>query len=40
MLHKDDDNAVDGWNAEDYPRSVLSRRTNDEVKADSERMWR
>ena len=29
-----DDAAVDGWNPEDYPRSVLSGRTNDEVKAD------
>ena len=25
---------------EDYPRSALSGRTNDEVKADPERMWR
>jgi bifunctional non-homologous end joining protein LigD len=40
LLHKHDDFAVDGWNPEDHPRSVLSGRTNDEVKADPERMWR
>jgi len=31
LLHKHDDDAVTGWNPEDYPRSVKSRRTNDEV---------
>ncbi|HYY10206.1 MAG TPA: DNA polymerase ligase N-terminal domain-containing protein [Kineosporiaceae bacterium] len=40
LLHKHDDAAVDGWDAEDHPRSVLSGRTNDEVKANPERMWR
>src|SRR3954454_6019654 len=40
LLHKHDDFAVDGWDPEDHPRSVLSGRTNDEVKADPERMWR
>ncbi len=40
LLHKRDEFAVDGWNAEDYPRSVLSGRTNDEVKADPDWMWR
>jgi bifunctional non-homologous end joining protein LigD len=40
LLHKRDDFAVEGWNAEDHPRSVLSGRTNDEVKADPERLWR
>jgi bifunctional non-homologous end joining protein LigD len=40
MLHKNDDFAVPGWNAEDWPRSVLSGRTNDEVKADPDRLWR
>ncbi len=39
LLHKHDDDAVDGWDPEDYPRSVLSGRTNDEVKADPEREW-
>ncbi|MGH3398003.1 MAG: DNA polymerase ligase N-terminal domain-containing protein [Streptosporangiaceae bacterium] len=40
LLHKHDDDAVPGWNPEDYPQSVLSGRTSDEVKADPERMWR
>ena len=31
--------AVEGWTPEDHPRSVLSGRTNDEVRADPERMW-
>ena len=39
-MHKHDQYAVRGWDPEDYPRSVLSGRTNDEVKADPERMWR
>ena len=33
LLHKHDDDAVAGWDAEDHPRSVKSGRTNDEVKA-------
>lgn len=40
LLHKDDEYAVRGWNPEDHPRSVLSGRTNEEVRADPERMWR
>ena len=40
LLHKHDDFAVDGWDAEDHPESVLTGRTNDEVKADPDRMWR
>ncbi len=40
LLHKHDDFAVEGWDPEDHPRSVLSGRTNDEVKADPHRMWR
>jgi bifunctional non-homologous end joining protein LigD len=40
LLHKNDDHAVKGWDAEDHPQSVLSGRTNDEVKADPDRMWR
>ncbi len=39
LLHKHDQYAVKGWNPEDYPRSVLSGRTNDEVKANPDRMW-
>jgi bifunctional non-homologous end joining protein LigD len=40
LVHKRDEHAVDGWDAEDHPRSVLSGRTNEEVKADPDRMWR
>jgi bifunctional non-homologous end joining protein LigD len=40
LLHKDDDEAVRGWDPEDHPRSVLSGRTNDEVLADPDRVWR
>ncbi len=40
LLHKHDEFAAPGWDAEDHPRSVLSGRTNDEVLADPDRMWR
>src|SRR6185437_6106287 len=40
LLHKHDEYAVPGWDPEDYPASVLSGRTSDEVKADPERIWR
>jgi len=40
LLHKRDEYAVTGWDPEDHPKSVLSGRTNDEVKADPDRMWR
>ncbi|MEN1975461.1 non-homologous end-joining DNA ligase [Cellulomonas olei] len=40
LVHKHDDHAVRGWDAEDHPRSVVSGRTNDEVKADPDRLWR
>ena len=40
LLHKRDDHAVTGWNPEDHPRSVLSSRTNDEVKAQPDLLWR
>ena len=40
LVHKHDEHAVKGWDAEDHPRSVLSGRTNDEVKADPDRLWR
>ena len=39
LLHKRDDHAVPGWDPEEHPRSVLSGRTNDEVKAAPERAW-
>ena len=31
LIHKEDDDAVAGWDPEDHPRSVLSARTNDDV---------
>jgi bifunctional non-homologous end joining protein LigD len=40
LLHKRDEHAVDGWDPEDHPRSVLSGRTNEEVRADPDRVWR
>lgn len=40
LVHKHDEHAVTGWDAEDHPTSVLSGRTNDEVKADPDRLWR
>src|SRR4051794_16040634 len=40
LLHKRDEFAAAGWSAEDHPRSVLTGRTNDQVKADPDRMWR
>ncbi|HEX6151198.1 DNA polymerase ligase N-terminal domain-containing protein, partial [Nocardioides sp.] len=40
LLHKRDEHAVEDWDPEDHPRSVLSGRTNDEVQADPDRLWR
>ncbi|WP_101523282.1 DNA polymerase ligase N-terminal domain-containing protein [Nocardioides houyundeii] len=40
LLHKHDEHAVTGWDPEDHLRSVLSGRTNEEVKADPDRLWR
>jgi bifunctional non-homologous end joining protein LigD len=40
LFHKDDEYAVSSWDPEDHPRSVLSGRTNDQVKADPDRIWR
>ena len=39
MFHKKDDAAVEGWDPEDHPRSVLSGRTNDEVRDDPDATW-
>jgi bifunctional non-homologous end joining protein LigD len=39
LLHKRDDQAVKGWDAEDLPQSVKSGRTNDEVKANAPAIW-
>ncbi len=40
LIHKRDETAVDGWDAEDHPQSVKSGRTNDEVQAGAEAIWR
>jgi bifunctional non-homologous end joining protein LigD len=40
LLHKDDGDAVSGWDPEEHPASVLSGRTNEQVRADPDRMWR
>ena len=41
LVHKHDEDAVPGWGSGgEHPASVLSGRTNEEVKADPERMWR
>ncbi|MEY2419404.1 MAG: bifunctional non-ous end joining protein LigD [Actinomycetota bacterium] len=39
LLHKRDDEAVDGWDAEDHPKSVKSGRTNDEVLKKPKAQW-
>ncbi|HET6500813.1 MAG TPA: non-homologous end-joining DNA ligase [Amycolatopsis sp.] len=39
LLHKHDEHAHKGWDAEDHPRSVKSGRTNDEVAANPEATW-
>ena len=40
LVHKHDEHAVDGWEPDGHPRSVLSGRTNEEVLADPDRLWR
>jgi bifunctional non-homologous end joining protein LigD len=40
ILHKQDEFAVPGWDPEQHPDSVKSGRTNDEVAADPDAMWR
>jgi bifunctional non-homologous end joining protein LigD len=39
MLHKHDESGVPGWNPDDYPRSVKSGRTNDDVKDAPAAVW-
>jgi bifunctional non-homologous end joining protein LigD len=39
LVHKHDDAAVEGWDPEEHPRSVISGRTNPEVEADPGRRW-
>src|SRR5271165_1345517 len=40
LVHKRDQYSVEGWDPAQYPRSVLSGRTSEEVKADPRRVWR
>ncbi|MEX2659716.1 MAG: non-homologous end-joining DNA ligase [Acidimicrobiales bacterium] len=40
LLHKDDDHAVPGWDPEEHPHSVKTGRTNDEVAATPDALWR
>ena len=40
VVHKRDAHAVAGWDPDEHPRSVLTGRTNDEVAADRDRIWR
>jgi bifunctional non-homologous end joining protein LigD len=40
LLHKNDDHARPGWDPEDHPTSVISGRTNDEVAAAPDALWR
>ena len=39
LIHKRDDASIDGWDAEDHPKSVKTGRTNDEVKEDRDAIW-
>ncbi len=39
LIHKRDEHAVPGWDAEDHPQSVKTGRTNDEVKAARDALW-
>ncbi|GAA3088622.1 non-homologous end-joining DNA ligase [Pseudonocardia yunnanensis] len=40
LLHKNDEHARKGWNPEEHPLSVKSGRTNDEVAAAPDTLWR
>jgi bifunctional non-homologous end joining protein LigD len=40
VFHKRDEHAVAGWDPEQHPRSVRSGRTNDEVAANPDALWR
>src|SRR3954471_22304656 len=40
LVHKHDPYAERGWDPEEHPTSVLSGRTNDEVKAAPDLLWR
>jgi bifunctional non-homologous end joining protein LigD len=40
LFHKNDEHAVPGWDPEAHPRSVKTGRTNDEVAAAPDALWR
>ena len=39
LIHKRDEHAAPGWDAEDHPQSVKTGRTNDEVRAERDAIW-
>ena len=39
LIHKDDEHASPGWDAEDHPRSVKSGRTNEQVADRPDAVW-
>lgn len=39
LIHKRGDASVEGWDAEDHPKSVKTGRTNDEVREDRDAIW-
>ncbi len=39
LIHKRDEHAVAGWDAEDHPQSVKTGRTNDDVKGARDALW-
>jgi bifunctional non-homologous end joining protein LigD len=39
LIHKRDEHASPGWDAEDHPASVKTGRTNDEVRANRDAVW-
>jgi bifunctional non-homologous end joining protein LigD len=39
LIHKGDEHAKPGWDAEDFPQSVKTGRTNDEVKENRDAIW-
>ena len=39
LIHKRDESASPGWDTEDFPLSVKSGRTNDDVKAQRDAVW-
>jgi bifunctional non-homologous end joining protein LigD len=39
LIHKRGPESEEGWDAEDFPQSVKTGRTNDEVKANKDAVW-